>query len=227
MSRTRTFAQLIADVRSRTNTEVSTLVTDAEIGEWLNQELAELWGRICNGAGAPFYRSIFPINVVLGQNLYPLPDDFMSGQGVEATFQGQPYSLRSFMQTERALLIGRVRYPWRVGTMYRIQAANIEFQPVSEAFYAELFYTPCQPRLVDPTDTFDGFNGWETAAIYGACATVNAKEETDPSFYEGRKGSIYRQIDAQIAARDGMDPERVQDVRPDPLLSDLLGMWGP
>ena len=230
MSRTRTFTQLIADVRSRTNTEESTFVTDAEIGEFLNQELAELWGRICGGSGAPFYRSIFPITVTVGTNYYPLPDDFLSAQGVEATFDGEAYTIRSFMQTERAQLSNTTRYPWRVGTMYRIQADNIEFQPVSEAFSATLYYTPSCPRLVSGTDTFDGYNGWEVAAIYGACATVNAKEETDPSFYEGRKAQILRQIDTQISARDGAEPERIQDVRPDPMISDMFGFgsgWVP
>lgn len=212
MSRTRTLAQMISDVRSRTNMEASTFVSDAEITEFLNVELAELWARIAQGSGAPHYRAAFAIAVIATQTLYPLPADFWQAQGVEATIDGVPYAIRSFMPKERAGLTSNNRYPCQATLRYRIQAGNIEFQPVSSAFPATLFYTPSQPRLVNAGDTFDGYNGYEAAAIYGACATVQAKEETDPSFYAGQRDRIYRLIDSLASQRDASEPERVQDV---------------
>lgn len=212
MSRSRSLGDMIQDVRQRTNMETSTFVTDAEITEYLNVELAELWARIAQGSGAPHYRAAFPYAVVATQNLYPLPGDFWQAQGVEAVIGGVPYSIRSFMPVERAGLTSRDRYPCQATLRYRIQADNIEFQPVTTAFAATLFYTPSQPRLVNAGDTFDGYNGYEAAAIYGACATVQEKEDTDASFYSGQRERIYGLIDSLAAQRDASEPERVQDV---------------
>jgi hypothetical protein len=204
---------MIADVRQRTNLETSTFVTDAEITEYLNQELAELWAHIAQGSGAPHYRAAFPIAVTTNANLYPLPDDFWQAQEVSATVDGVTYRVRSFGPGERAWLTNsQARFPWLSTTRYRIQADNIEFQPVTQAFSAVLYYTPSQPRLVNGGDTFDGYNGYEMAAIYGACATVQAKEDTDPNFHIGQRERIYRLIDSLAAQRDANEPERVQDV---------------
>jgi hypothetical protein len=204
---------MIADVRQRTNLETSTFVTDAEITEYLNQELAELWARIAQGSGAPHYRAAYPYSVTTTQSLYPLPADFWQAQGVEATVDGSTYRLRAFGPSEHGWLKSSdTRFPWLSTIRYRVQAENIEFLPVSQAFSATLYYTPSQPRLVNGGDTFDGYNGYEMAAIYGACATCQAKEETDPSFHLGQRERIYRMIDSLAAQRDAAEPERVQDV---------------
>lgn len=212
--RTRSLADLISDVRLRTNFVNSQFVTDDEITEYINQELAELWGHITQSSGQPHYRTAYPIpgGVVAGTALYALPANFWQVQGVEATIDSCILAIRPFMSGEHAAMQRQARYPYANRVRYRIQGDNIEFQPTTESFPAMLYYTPNCPRLIDPGDTFDGFNGYEIAAIYGACATVQAKEESDPSFYEGRKQMLYRQIDSLAAQRDASEPERVQDV---------------
>lgn len=215
--RSRTLTNLIADVRQRTNMETSTFVTDAEIQELLNVGLAELWARLCQNGGQPFYRATSALAVTQGQPLYNLPVDFLALQGIEATINGWTGRLDSFMPAQRAGLVNSGNGPWGQFTSvrYRLQGNTIEFLPATETFNATLFYTPTCPRLVDPSDTFDGFDGYEVAAIYGACASVQAKEETDPSFYAGERERIYRLIDSMATARDMSAPERVQDVRGD------------
>lgn len=214
MARTRTLTNMLLDIRQRTNQENSTFVTDAELTEYLNQELAELWSRLVQHEGQPHFRSSQAISVTSGTATYALAADFWRVQEVTATIDGITGALHPFGPLERARLedsgaawggIGPVRY--------RIQAGNIEFQPATRSFSATLYYTPHQPRLTAGPDTFDGFNGYEIAAIYGVCATVLQKEESDPSFYESRKERMLAQIDALAAARDMSHPERVQDVR--------------
>lgn len=216
MSRNRSLEEMIADVRTRTNLENSTFVTDAEITEYLNQELAELWGHLTQGAGQPPFRSVSTVAVTPGTTLYPLDATFWQLQGVEAVIDGITTALRPFMPFERAGMVNAssltARYPWHDTLKYRIQGDNIEFLPDVGAFTANVWFTPCQPRLTTGSDTFDGFNGFEVAAIYGACATVQAKEETDPSFYLGQRERIYGHISGLIAQRDASMPERVQDV---------------
>lgn len=190
--------------------ENSTFCSDADITELLNQEWAEVYSRLVQAQGHPHFRSSISISVTSGTRLYALPADFWQVQGVEATINGVTGPLFPFMSTERALLTGDTAAVGNV--MYRVQAGNIEFLPATETFTATLFYTPSATRLVTGTDTLDGFNGYEMAAIYGTVALMIAMEEADPSFWEARKQNLLRQIDALAANRDASNPERVQDV---------------
>jgi len=203
--------------------ENSTFITDSEITEYLNQELAELWSRLIQGQGQPFYRSSSSITVTSGTALYNLPSDFFEVQEVIATIGGVSGPLRPFMASEHGYLVngGAVTLLPGFAVRYRIQANQIEFVPSSQSFTAILYYSPTQPRLSAGGDTFDGFAGFEMAAIYGTVATMLAKEESDPSFYVGQKERIYRHIDSLASQRDASAPERVQDVSQD------FGGWWP
>jgi len=212
VARTRTLTAMILDVRQRTNQENSTFVTDAEITEYLNQEIAELYARIVQAQGPEHYRSSSPVSVVSGTALYALPADFFQLQALEATLGGITGRLRPFMQSEHALLANAQPYAWYSPIRYRVQANNLEILPATQTFNATLYYTPAPPRLVSGADTFDGFAGYEVAAIYGACATVLAKEESDPGFYMAQRDRIYQHIQSVAAQRDANEPERVQDV---------------
>jgi hypothetical protein len=203
---------MILDVRQRTNQENSTFVTDAEITEYLNQEIAELYTRIVQAQGPEHYRASASVPVVSGTALYALPADFWQLQSLEATLGGITGRLRPFMQSEHALLANAQPYAWYSPIRYRVQANNLEILPATQTFNATLYYTPAPPRLVSGGNTFDGFAGYEVAAIYGACATVLQKEESDPGFYMAQRDRIYQHIQSVAAQRDANEPERVQDV---------------
>lgn len=212
MSRTRTLTNLIADVRQRTNQEDSTFVTDSELTEYINCELAELYTHIVQAQGPAHYRSSQSIPVVSGTALYALSADFWQLQAVEATINGITGRLRPFMQSEHAMLSNAVPYAWSEPVQYRLQANSIEFLPARQSFTATVYYTPAPPRLTAGGDQFDGFAGYEVAAIYGACATVLQKEESDVSFYRDQKDRIYQHITSLASQRDQNEPERIQDV---------------
>ena len=212
MSRTRTLTAMLLDVRQRCNLEASTFVSDSELTEYLNQSLAKLWRRLVQNQGQPFYRSSTPYTVTSATTLQALPADFYQVQEVSAVMGGFTYSLTPFMAAERGALKSATVYSALGTTSYRIQAGNIEFLPVSQSFTATLYYSPTQPRLALGSDVFDGFAGYELAAIYETCAVVKDKEETDPSFYAGQAAAIYADIDLQMAQRDAANPERVQEV---------------
>jgi hypothetical protein len=211
MSRVRTLTSLIADCRQRANMENSAFVSDTEITEYINQELAELYARLVQAQGHPHYRASTTYTVTPQTNLQSLPADFWQLQEVVITVGGMTGPIFPFMSTERGSLTNG--QPSTGGVMYRIQAGNIEFVPPTQAFTATVYYTPCAPRLVSGSDSFDGFNGYEVAAIHGTVATMLAKEESDPSFYVGQKERILRHIDSLAGMRDASSPERVQDVQ--------------
>src|SRR5262245_19695595 len=228
MARTRSLTNLIADVRSRTNLEDSEFVSDDEITEYLNQELAELHGRLVQCEGQPHFRKQTTVSVVSGTALYALPADFWRVQRITASLDGYNVDLESFMEGERASLSKATIYGYVArgqSPLYRVQGDMLEFRPATRSYTATLFYIRNSPRLVAGSDVVDGFNGYELAAIYGACATVQSKEETDPAFYLAQKDRIFRHIDAMAAHRDGSHPERVTDVTGALDMSTMPWLW--
>ena len=215
MARTRTLEEMIDAVRRNTdNRDSQEFVTDAEIQDLLNEELAELHARMTANEGHPHFRSQNDIAVTSGTSLYPLPGDFYKVQEVTATIDSIVTNMRPFMPKERADLLNSqyfVTSYWD-GPRYRIQGDNIEVLPSTRSFTLSLFYTRGCPRLEEMSDTTDGFDGYEMSAVYGASAAVLKMEDTDPSMYLGLKDRIMRQIDVLASQRDGSEPERVQDV---------------
>lgn len=196
--------------------ENSTFVTDAEITEYLNQELAELWSRLSQGAGQPYYRSSTTYNVApptgVGSTTYGLPSDFWVLQEVVATINGISSNLMPFMPSERGSLSTSSTWGVTGPVMYRLTPTTIEFAPITQSFTVTMYYTPVCTRLVSGSDTVEGFNGFEVAAIYGACATILDKEKADPSFYAAQRERIYKHIDSLASQRDMGMPERVQEI---------------
>lgn len=213
MARRRSLANLIADCRQRADQVNSTFCTDAEITEWLNQELAEVYALIIQNETHPHLRKSIGYSVTTASNLYPLPPDFWRAQEVAATINGITGTLKTFMPVERARLVNsQTVFGATPPVNVRLQAENIEFQPVPSAFTATLFYTPCCPRLVQTSDEFDGFNGYEMAAIHGAVAQMQAKEESDYTFAVSQKERWVRIIEGIVSSRFQNEPDRVQDV---------------
>lgn len=212
MARYRTLTNLLLDVRQRTNQENSTFVTDSELTEWINQEIAELEVKLALAQGQPHFRSSIDYSVASPTSLYALPAGFWAAQEVTATANGHTSHMLPFMPGEHGALSSASAFQPMTAVRYRIQAGNIEFRPVGESFTATLYYSPSQTRLVSGSDAWDGFNGYEMAAIYGACAQVMAKEESDTSYFERQRERIYQTITAAAAHRDMSNPERVADV---------------
>jgi hypothetical protein len=212
MARSRTLTALINDVRVRANFENSTFILDADITEWLNQELAAVVDHIILNQGQPHYRSVTTFTVAGPTTLYSLPADFYQLQEVTMNVGGLTCPVRPFMPAEHGWLVNSGSWGPFGPVRYRVQGNLIEFLPVSQSFSATVYYTPNPPRLVAPSDTFDGEAGWEMAAIFGACASAAAKEESETSYFLGERQRIYDRIDRMAANRDAGNPEQVSDV---------------
>jgi hypothetical protein len=195
--------------------ENSEFVTDEEILEYWNQENAELRGELRLAEGQTHVRRSQVYNYVSGTLTYALPDDFWELLSVEARIGGISRRLEPFMEVERARLLNAQLYAYSASPQYRIEENQIELLPSTQSFEFTIRYAPNSPRLVlgrIPPDEFDGYNGYEMVPIYGTCATVLSKEESDPSFYLGLKDRLLRLIRSLAAQRDASSPERVTDV---------------
>jgi hypothetical protein len=227
MARVRTLDEIIASVRERTNLENSEFVSDEELTDMINEEYAELFGRLTLGEGQAHFVTTDTISVVAGTVAYDLPDDFWKLLRLRASIDGIVRDMHPFTEGERAELENSQTFATFLtgGPRYRIQGPQVEILPSTRSFTATIRYIHAAPFLVAGDDEFDGFNGYEAAVIAGVCAMVREKEETDPSFFERRKDRIYRLIDAHAAQRDASHPERVTDVTGG--LSGPLDWWVP
>ncbi len=211
--RTRTAEDLVLDVRQRADMVGSDFVSDDEILEYLNQELAELRGVIRRAEGQPHTRATHDFTVTSGTETYGLPADFAELLSVKRVYEGKTLPMKPFMEYERT----NYTDPAFSGApyVYRINGDNIDFLPATGNCEITIAYISSEPRLVfspGSPNTVDGVQGYEIAAVYGATATCLQKEESDPSFYLGQKDRILRHIQAMAANRDGGQPERVTDV---------------
>lgn len=212
MARVLSATQAILACRQRANMENSTFCTDDEILEYYNQELTELWNLIYTNDDKPHFRNFANYTITgSSDSIQPLPIDFLSVQEVVGTWNGFTMNLQPFMASEHGAYLNTQLGVIDARPVYRIQGGNIEFLPANQAFTAQLFYTPCQVRLEDGSDTFDGFNGYEMMPIYGVVATMLAKEESDPSIWLRLKDRLEASIKAWAAKRDAANPERVQE----------------
>lgn len=213
MSRSRTLSDMLQEVRTRTNQENSSFVTDTELTGYLNQEITRLWRKLISGSGHPHFRTQSAFTVTTATSLQSLPSDFFSMQEVTATFGGVTGFIRPFTPSQRGAYLNAGYAAVSTPTKYRIQGNNIEFLPVTQTFTGTYFYFPTATKLVNNADTFDGYCGYEAGPIYGVCATVAAKEESDPGFYKAMQAEQYEDITTMIAQRDASNPETVQDIQ--------------
>lgn len=216
MSRKRTAEELVLDVLRRADMVDSKLAKPEEVLELLNQERAELNWHLRLNEGQPHDYKTADIAVQAGTVSYTTPTDFWELLGAKAVIGGISREMEPFMEAERPSLQNtQLIIPYTASPRYRIIGPQIDVLPSTQTFTMTLRYVPCVLRMKlgqSPSDSMEGWNGYELACIYGATAQLLAKEESDPSFWESRKERIMRVIDALAAQRDAGHPERVTDV---------------
>ncbi len=110
--------------------------------------------------------------------------------------------------------------------MYRLQGGNIRFVPgpVLPSAIARIWYIPQMPLLVNPTDSFDGVNGWEQYVILDAAIKVRIKEQNEVADLVALKEDELARITASMRNRDAGAPPTVTDVNKEN--SFPLSLWG-
>lgn len=197
MARTRTLGDLRSDVRQRTSLESSQSVTDAEVNEYLNQSIAELFDLLVASRGMEYFEKLQPpFTTTAGTTQYPLAADFYQLIRIEAVLSGFAVPLLPFTHAEHGVLS---QYPTQGGIVINV------------------LYVPTPPRLVADSDTFDGFGGWEEFAIVDAAMKCLEKRDEDASPLMARKLRMEQRIEAMAPNRDAFMPGRRQDVVRAPL----------
>ena len=214
MARTVTFAELKDRSRRRGDFVNNNFISDAELEQYINDSIAELYDLLVSRFGNDYYFSEDTITLVSGQIEYDLPSDFykMVGVDLQLSASGERLTMKPFMFVERNR--DQEFDPYRryriVGNTFRLMESSTN---VTSGGIITLYYIPAPTILTDDADTFDGISGWEEYVIIDAAIKMRVKEETDTKDLELAKQRMIQRINDSADNRDVGQSERVTDVR--------------
>lgn len=210
MARNVTLAQMIEQVRLRTDTVGDPHITDSEITSYLNGGLAELWGTLVT-CYEDYYATTGSISTSSGVERYSLPSDLFKLTGVETLIGGEWRDVPQFMESERNRQ-RRLR-----GTSmpfgYRMKGTTLELLPApSDTREVRLRYVPPAPVLSASAETFDGINGYEEYAILDASMKCCLKQDTQKlTTLRDMRDRLGRRIETEAEDRNAGDNQRAVD----------------
>ena len=224
-------SKLVARVRRRADMENSAYCSDAEIGEYLRNSLAELADLITINGGQEMLATSAAFVTVADTVTVALPKSFYRLLGVDVVLNGETEILRPFMFNERARYSSSVGWTDAARVGYRLVGTTIRFHPTPDAVYSGTFWFIPLPLsdsvgsiiLDDLQNTFNGFAVWDEYAVVDAAMKCLEKEESDTSALAARKAQLAARIIGISQKRDAGSPERVQDVT----LAGAASWWRP
>lgn len=237
MARLVTLATLQTRVLQRahlqTGSNVSAIAPAAEVIDNINEGIAEFHRIVVGIPGQPYYLESADFNTSSAVDTYAIGpgqavdvDDFLDVKGFDVQFGANLVNTaRPFMWSERnrfKLLYSGWIYTQPV--FYRMlgkpsgQASaaldSVKFIPQpSGQFAITMWYTPTPTKLVAPTDTFDGINGYEELVVLSAAVKLLLKQEQF-EHAQALMSERSRQETQMLSmlTHDSDAPERVTDV---------------
>lgn len=217
MARTVTLSSLRSQVRQRADMVNSTFVSDAEVNQYINNSVAELYDILIQKFGNEYNITSSNITTVAGTDTYNLPSDFYKLVGVDLLVSGTDYvSLLPFMFIERNRWNGTTaRTAFGVsGLRYHLIGSTVRFVPMPDAAQTiKLWYIPYISELGNDAATLDGVNGYEEYVIIDAAIKCLQKEESDVTVLALQKQAMLQRIESAAENRDAGMGDRVSDVR--------------
>ena len=193
MARTRTMAQLVADVRFRSDTEgLTARHTDAAIGRLINESWQAMREYLVDH-GEPAYLKQATGNLTAGVlagtsfGSLALPADAVRVFGLSVLVSGSyvnldplPFSARNDESTPgvpRSFFI----YNLGVESTTTVTPGRIALFPAPDAAYTySLWYLPAWADIdvtANPTYVFDGVAGWEQCVIWDCVVKIAARDD--------------------------------------------------
>lgn len=192
--------------------------------EWtynVNASIQELYDLLIQKFGNLYYFATPSTFVTDGTSQqYSLPSNFYKLYGVDLQLFGAP-NLTSFITLKRFPFGERNKYAIPnyqtyfgvTNLQYAITGNKLFFIPIPAANQTiQVWYAPAFTPLVNPTDTFDGINGYEEYVVTDAAIKAMQKEESDTSVLERQKMALIKRIEEAAENRDVGSPSTITDV---------------
>jgi hypothetical protein len=230
---TPSLATLRTLVRERADMQNSAFVADSATGldQWINEGIATVHGKLVEAYGEEYVRNEVTINVVNGTENYELPTDFFKLYEVDMLLAGKTRSLRPFNKNTRNVLRNSAQLNTYYVPRYRLLGRSsdqsvtgyIQILPAQFNAPVTLAYAPDYTPLVDPSDTWPIFNGWEKYVVAYAARKALLKEESDVRELDADLSRWDREFESLKENRDLNLPHSVGDV--DELEEWDLSVW--
>lgn len=202
----------------------SNLFTPAEVIDNINEGIAEYWQVLGEFPDQRYAMPSVTFNTSASKDTYQIGagldipiQDFWKPCGLDVMFGVNLVNTsKKFMWVERNRY-KNLYYGWTYNrpTFYALVGNAIKFIPLpSGQFNITLWYLPTSPVLVNPSDTFDGIQGFEEAVVCSAAIKLLTKQERfdHAMALASERGRIYEQMRGILGTRDVEQPERVTDV---------------
>lgn len=194
MSRTRQLSDLQSDVYKRIDLEgVTAYITPARVTELICQGWARLYGRVCRSGSGFFLKGPETLTLTAAQRYATLPADFYMLRRIDFQVDSSLWRTMDPMNFEEETTFDdgsatgwNGSWP-NVGPRFYVQGADGSSDTSTRLVFstapaaadaARIYYYPIARRLVNPTDTYDGINGWEKYVIDYAAAEIAEQEES-------------------------------------------------
>lgn len=215
---TRSLANLISEIRARSDQQNTLFVTDSELEVWVNQSAAELWDIIIDHAGADAFASLHSFSTVASTDIYDLPADFYRLIGVDVQFSGrwrriEPYVIGDRNRYEDAEgWSGPHDVRYKLGGITTAGVQRLRFIPTPQAvFSCRAWYLPLA-YTVSGAASLVSVNGWDEFVVADVCAKVLESEESDARHMIARREGARERVIRAASSLDMGEPKTMRDV---------------
>jgi len=229
MARNVDLATLRIMVRRRADIEDDPFHPDSEIDDYINESIAELYGKLVLARGDEYYAEAVNGITVAGTNTVALPADFFKILGVRWLYTANRRIKLLRMDFQKFLgLDNNVVQGWTdwSNVYYMTRQSNAVFWPTPQSVYnLNIWYIPAAATLTLPAHTFDGINGWERFVVLHAVRLVKMKREESTAIVDAGIQDIEAKIDSLSGSRDDGQPSHIIDVEPSLPYANGQGWW--
>lgn len=222
---TRTDAELISEVRDRSDLGDSQFRSDAQIRRYLNECNRQLTSKLLAMHGADFLSTSDTISTVAGTALYDLPTDCFKAKYFRVTIGG------TRMQIGRATTdeidIDTDDAGWDIyGSVpkHRVIGNRVRFIPTPQAVHVvtvHYYHTSIAfdgvddsaiEELADNADYLNSYWNFEEWVVIKAAIKIKHDQEEDTSQLYAELNELWQDISAIAYDRTDTEPEKIRDV---------------
>jgi len=221
MSNTQTLATMRTRVRRRADMENSSFVSDAELDQYLNDSLSELYDLFVVEYEEYVVQKLD--TTITGEEEYDIVtdfgiDNFMKISGIDLKTGSRTINMQRFMFPERNSIqntpIARTAFQYNI--QYAVLGNKIKFTNEQGNNDITIWFIPSFTPMLE-TDFVDDVApflapGWEEYAVIDSAIKCLQKEESDTRPLERDKIVLTKRIQDIAMNRDAGAPYRVVDV---------------
>lgn len=208
-----TLTTLRSAARERADQLNSSFISDTELTRYINASAQELYDLLVE-SNKDYAVTLLSFTIAGSASSTTLPSDFYKLRGLDLSLNGSWCPVWPYDQMERGRFQDLALNRSTSSVYYHLYNNTLEFLPSSYAPGSyRLRYVPFMTVMVNDSDTFNGYNGFEEYIIVDAAIKMRDKEESSTTTLKEQKERLLTRIQAMVNVRDYADAESVSDVR--------------